>query len=153
MPAKTTNAALQQKLDELAAFAAQNNIKSFVEAFVPLDCSPEDTANYLSVLTGDDDEWAALSSEIQAIADGATIEAHFWRHASHHKVWYEWALVQPQLSPIHNVNGRSTYAEGVADACLFLAAKADAGFPRSRFLGLRKRLFDMIDVLQEGAMS
>ena len=53
----------------------------------------------------------------------------------------------------HNVNGRSTYAEGVADACLFLAAKADAGFPRSRFLGRRKRLFDMIDVLQEGAMS
>ena len=53
----------------------------------------------------------------------------------------------------HNVNGRSTYAEGVADACLFLAAKADAGFPRARFLGRRRRLFDMIDVLQEGAMS
>ena len=31
--------------------------------------------------------------------------------------------------------------------------KADAGFPRARFLGRRKRLFDMIDVLQEGAMS
>ena len=74
MPAKTANAALQQKLDELAAFAAQNNIKAFVEAFVPLDCSPEDTANYLSVLTEDDAEWAALSSEIQAIADGATVE-------------------------------------------------------------------------------
>ena len=74
MPAKTTNAALQQKLDELAAFAAQNNIKAFVEAFVPLDCSADDTANYLSVLTGDDDEWAALSSEIQAIAAGATVE-------------------------------------------------------------------------------
>ena len=74
MPAKTANAALQQKLDELAAFAAQNNIKAFVEAFVPLDCSADDTANYLSVLTGDDDEWAALSSEIQAIADGAAIE-------------------------------------------------------------------------------
>ena len=74
MPAKTTNAALQQKLDELAAFAAQNNIKAFVEAFVPLDCSADDTANYLSVLTGDDDEWAALSSEIQAIADGSTVE-------------------------------------------------------------------------------
>ena len=71
---RTTNAALQQKLDELAAFAAQDNIKAFVEAFVPLDCSPEDTANYLSVLTGDDAEWAALSAEIQAIADGATVE-------------------------------------------------------------------------------
>ena len=74
MPVRTTNAALQQKLDELATFAAQNNIKAFVEAFVPLDCSPEDTSNYLSVLTDDDAEWAALSSEIQAIADGGTVE-------------------------------------------------------------------------------
>ena len=74
MPAKTANAALQQKLDELSAFAAQGDRKAFVEAFVPLDCSPEDTANYLSVLTGDDAEWAALSSEIQVIADGATVE-------------------------------------------------------------------------------
>ena len=74
MPARTTNAALQQKLDELSAFAAQNNIKAFVEAFVPLDCSAEDTANYLSVLTEDEAEWAALSSEIQAIAAGATVE-------------------------------------------------------------------------------
>ena len=74
MPAKTTNAALQQKLDALAASAKQGDRKAFVEAFVPLDCSPEDTANYLSVLIGDDDEWAALSSEIQAIADGATVE-------------------------------------------------------------------------------
>ena len=74
MPAKTTNAALQQKLDELAAFASSGDRKAFVEAFVPLDCSPEDTANYLSVLTEDDAEWAALSAEIQAIADGGTVE-------------------------------------------------------------------------------
>ena len=74
MPARTTNAALQQKLDELSAFAAKNERKAFVEAFVPLDCSPEDQSNYLSVLTGDDAEWAALSSEIQAIAAGATVE-------------------------------------------------------------------------------
>jgi len=44
-------------------------------------------------------------------------------------------------------------AEGVADACLFLAGKAQAGFPRAKFLGRRRRLFDMIDVLSEGAMS
>ena len=74
MPAKTTSAALQQKLDELAAFASSGDRKAFVEAFVPLDCSADDTANYLSVLTGDDAEWAALASEIQAIADGATTE-------------------------------------------------------------------------------
>jgi hypothetical protein len=74
MPVRTTNAALQQKLDELSAFAAKGDHKAFVEAFVPLDCSPEDTKNYLSVLTEDDAEWAALSSEIRAIADGATVE-------------------------------------------------------------------------------
>ena len=74
MPVRTTNAALQQKLDELATFAAQNNIKAFVEAFVPLDCSADDTSNYLSVLTDDDAEWAALAAEVRAIADGASIE-------------------------------------------------------------------------------
>ena len=74
MPAKTTNAALQQKLDELAAFASKNDRKAFVEAFVPLDCSADDTANYLSVLTEDEAEWAALAAEIQAIADGTTVE-------------------------------------------------------------------------------
>ena len=65
---------LQQKLDELSAFAAQNDRKAFVEAFVPLDCSADDTSNYLSVLTEDDAEWAALAAEIQAIAAGATVE-------------------------------------------------------------------------------
>ena len=74
MPVRTTNAALQRKLDELATFAKAGDKQAFVQAFVPLDCSPEDTANYLSVLTGDDAEWAALSSEIQAIAAGATVE-------------------------------------------------------------------------------
>ena len=74
MPLRTTNAALQQKLDELAAFAKAGDKQAFVEAFVPLDCSPDDRSNYLSVLTGDDDEWAALAAEIQAIAAGATVE-------------------------------------------------------------------------------
>lgn len=41
------------------------------------------------------------------VPNGGKVEVHCWRHASSHKVWYEWALVQPQLSPIHNVNGRS----------------------------------------------
>ena len=41
------------------------------------------------------------------VPDGGTVEVHCWRHASSNKVWYEWALVQPQMSPIHNVNGRS----------------------------------------------
>jgi len=47
----------------------------------------------------------------------------------------------------HNVNGRATYADGVADATLFLAAKLrEPGEPS-------RRLFDMIDVLKAGAMS
>ena len=74
MPVRTTNAALQRKLDELATFAKAGDKQAFVQAFVPLDCSPEDTANYLSVLTEDDAEWAALAAELQAIAAGATVE-------------------------------------------------------------------------------
>ena len=41
------------------------------------------------------------------VADGAIVTAHFWRHVSPQKVWYEWALVEPHTSPIHNPNGRS----------------------------------------------
>lgn len=32
-----------------------------------------------------------------------------WRCASRHKVWYEWAVTQPQTGPIHNPNGRSYF--------------------------------------------
>lgn len=45
----------------------------------------------------------------------------------------------------HNVSGRSTYAEGVADAVTFLASKMAQGS--------EKKVFNMIDVLSEGAMS
>jgi len=48
----------------------------------------------------------------------------------------------------HNVNGRSTYAEGVADAVLFLASRLKEGPGPSG-----RRVFDMIDVLKAGAMS
>ena len=44
----------------------------------------------------------------------------------------------------HNVNGRVIYAEGTVDACLFLASKIQEGS--------QQRLFNMIDVLQAGAM-
>lgn len=45
----------------------------------------------------------------------------------------------------HNVNGRRTYAEGVADAVQFLTQKIQAKS--------EKRVFNMIDVLAEGAMT
>jgi type II protein arginine methyltransferase len=41
------------------------------------------------------------------VARGATIECHFWRCVDDNKVWYEWALTSPSISPIHNPNGRS----------------------------------------------
>ena len=41
------------------------------------------------------------------VPDGGVVSVQFWRHVSSHKVWYEWALLQPQISPIHNPNGRS----------------------------------------------
>lgn len=44
----------------------------------------------------------------------------------------------------HNVNGRSTYAEGVADAVEFLAAKVASK--------AKPKIYSMIDVLQEGGM-
>jgi 4-hydroxy-tetrahydrodipicolinate reductase len=45
----------------------------------------------------------------------------------------------------HNVCGRRTYAEGVADAVSFLAEKISTGS--------KKRIFSMIDVLSEGKMQ
>jgi 4-hydroxy-tetrahydrodipicolinate reductase len=44
----------------------------------------------------------------------------------------------------HNVVGRSTYAEGTVDACIFLAGRCAADAP--------KRVYDMVDVLKEGAL-
>lgn len=44
----------------------------------------------------------------------------------------------------HNVQGRTTYAEGTVDAVVFLAERvAEGGEPK---------VFNMIDVLQAGAM-
>jgi len=41
------------------------------------------------------------------VPKGSQVEVHFWRNVSKHKAWYEWAVVQPDNSPIHNPNGRS----------------------------------------------
>jgi len=35
------------------------------------------------------------------------IEVHFWRVSTESKVWYEWCVTEPQLTAIHNPNGRS----------------------------------------------
>ena len=51
----------------------------------------------------------------------------------------------------HNVCGRSIYAEGTVDACLFLSSKIGEGCA-SEDCEAGKTLFDMIDVLREGGM-
>lgn len=43
------------------------------------------------------------------VPDNSKVAVHFWRHVSSHKVWYEWALLEPSASPIHNPNGRSAH--------------------------------------------
>lgn len=63
--------------------------------------------------------------------------------------WHTYTLTSPDGSVEfqfkHNVCGRRTYAEGVADAVQFLADKVMAGS--------KKRVFSMIDVLSEGKMQ
>lgn len=55
--------------------------------------------------------------------------------------------VQFQLQ--HNVVGRSVYAEGTADAVLFLHKQLTGRSPEAR----RTRVYNMIDVLQAGALQ
>ncbi|GAB0095126.1 Protein arginine N-methyltransferase [Sergentomyia squamirostris] len=38
---------------------------------------------------------------------GDEIEVNFWRRVGQRKVWYEWSISSPQMSHIHNLNGRS----------------------------------------------
>lgn len=63
--------------------------------------------------------------------------------------WHTYTLTSKdgsvQFQFKHNVNGRATYAEGVADAVQFLAEKIRTGS--------KKRIFNMIDVLAEGKMN
>lgn len=38
---------------------------------------------------------------------GSVMDVHFWRCVGPTKVWYEWAVTAPSISPVHNANGRS----------------------------------------------
>lgn len=46
-------------------------------------------------------------AESQQLRSGDVVEVHFWRCVSERKVWYEWCLRQPNISHIHNIDGRS----------------------------------------------
>lgn len=39
--------------------------------------------------------------------EGVVVEVHLWRNVNSRRVWYEWALTGPVVTPIHNPNGRS----------------------------------------------
>ncbi|KAJ1616434.1 hypothetical protein T492DRAFT_606226, partial [Pavlovales sp. CCMP2436] len=62
--------------------------------------------------------------------------------------YHTYSLVAPDGSVEfqwrHNVNGRRVYAEGTADAALFVAEAAKEG--------AGKRLFNMVDILEGGGM-
>eukprot|EP00043_Microstomoeca_roanoka_P014051 m.138295 g.138295 ORF g.138295 m.138295 type:complete len:586 (+) comp15914_c0_seq2:188-1945(+) len=43
------------------------------------------------------------------VKKGDVIEAAFWRKVSSSKVWYEWAIISPMATEIHNLAGRSSF--------------------------------------------
>ncbi len=43
------------------------------------------------------------------VAEGQVVELHMWRIVSDNKVWYEWMVSSPVISPIHNPCGRSYF--------------------------------------------
>ncbi|KAG8140980.1 hypothetical protein E2320_003594 [Naja naja] len=42
-----------------------------------------------------------------SVQAGEKIQVAFWRCSNSKKVWYEWAVVSPKCSVIHNITGRS----------------------------------------------
>ena len=41
------------------------------------------------------------------VPSGSTVEICVWRKVSRTKVWYEWCVMKPTVTPIHNPGGRS----------------------------------------------
>ena len=73
MPKKTSNAALQAKLNELNELAETGEKEKFVRAFVPLDLTEEELSGYLTDLQGNVEQWGNLAAEISAICRGTTV--------------------------------------------------------------------------------
>ena len=40
---------------------------------------------------------------------GETIRVHLWRRKDEKRVWYEWAVVAPIRTKIHNVDGKGQW--------------------------------------------
>eukprot|EP00055_Hartaetosiga_balthica_P015707 m.94813 g.94813 ORF g.94813 m.94813 type:complete len:580 (-) comp8931_c1_seq5:143-1882(-) len=47
--------------------------------------------------------------ECVSLKKGDTIEACFWRKTANQKVWYEWCIISPQASIIHNLGGKHSF--------------------------------------------
>jgi len=41
------------------------------------------------------------------VSGDSVVEVHMWRNNNRVKVWYEWSITSPMVTPIHNVGGRS----------------------------------------------
>jgi protein arginine N-methyltransferase 5 len=50
--------------------------------------------------------WIPIKTPID-LSDGQQIQLAVWRRLNKHKVWYEWAVMEPTTTDIHNSNGRS----------------------------------------------
>lgn len=74
---QTTSLSLQAKLNQLTELGLANNRAGFVQQFVPLDLSQEDTNGYLQDLTiapEAEGQWRNLVAEIAAIRSGKGVD-------------------------------------------------------------------------------
>mmetsp|Transcript_40774 Transcript_40774/g.68311 ORF Transcript_40774/g.68311 Transcript_40774/m.68311 type:complete len:173 (+) Transcript_40774:127-645(+) len=70
---RTSNPALQARLEQWAALCSQNKIREFCTIFVPPDLSAEETAFFASELEQDAVRWSSLAGEILAIVEGSRV--------------------------------------------------------------------------------
>ena len=51
--------------------------------------------------------YVSLSQNVIYVPANCYVEFHIWRLCTATKVWYEWCVTEPQITNIHNPNGRS----------------------------------------------
>mmetsp|Transcript_34298 Transcript_34298/g.97187 ORF Transcript_34298/g.97187 Transcript_34298/m.97187 type:complete len:366 (+) Transcript_34298:185-1282(+) len=107
--------------------------KAVVESMKGLGCLPFDADANIEKLRDDKSSNERLGVPMDAMSG----------HAFH-----TYTLTSPsgdvEIAVQHNVIGRSVYAEGTVDACIFLARRAAEGSS--------KKIYNMVDVLESGFM-
>ena len=107
--------------------------KAVVESMGALGCDPFDPATDIEMLRDDKSSNERLGVPMDAMNG----------HAFH-----TYTLTSPsgdvEIAVQHNVIGRTVYAEGSVDACIFLARRAAEGAD--------KKIYNMVDVLESGFM-